>query len=108
VLAHQKAKQLFQLPYISHGPLPYCQCRIVNLHTCRQCLPYLKSCMRGVGWQDSHWAQLFALLGFKPGVLSKETVTLSHFLNKCDAVVANAEAIKSLDATVRPHGSPWH
>jgi dynein heavy chain 2 len=54
-----------------------------------------------MGWQDSHWAQLFSLLGFKPGVLSKETVTLSHFLDKCDAVVANAEAIKSLDATVR-------
>jgi hypothetical protein len=57
--------------------------------------------MRGVGWADSHWAQLFSLLGFKPGVLSKESVTLSHFLDKCDAVVANAEAIRSLDATVR-------
>lgn len=68
---------------------------------CRQCLPYLKSCMRGVGWHDSHWAQLFALLAFKPGVLSKESVTLSHFLDKCGAVVANAEAIRSLDATVR-------
>jgi dynein heavy chain 2 len=56
--------------------------------------------MRGIGWQDSHWAQLFALLGFKSGVLSKESVTLSHFLDKCDTVVANAEAIKSMDATV--------
>jgi dynein heavy chain 2 len=54
-----------------------------------------------MGWQDSHWAQLFSLLGFKPGVLSKETVTLSHFLDKCDAVVLNAEAIRALDATVR-------
>lgn len=56
--------------------------------------------MRGVGWQDSHWAQLFGLLGFKAGLLSKESVTLSHFLDKCEAVVANAEAIKALDATV--------
>jgi dynein heavy chain 2 len=61
--------------------------------------------MRGVGWQESHWAQLFALLGFKAGVLSKETVTLSHFLDKCGAVVANADAIKALDATVGWMGS---
>lgn len=67
----------------------------------RQCLPYLKSCMRGMGWQDSHWAQLFSLLGFKPGMLTKENVTLSHFLDKSGAVVANAEVIKALDATVR-------
>lgn len=56
--------------------------------------------MRGMSWEDAHWAQLFALLGFKPGVVSKETVTLSHFLDKCEGIVVNAEAIKALDAAV--------
>lgn len=81
-------------------PVNACCCYLNAVACCRQCLPFLKSCMRGVGWQDSHWAQLFALLGFKAGVLSKETVTLSHFLDKCDAVMANTDAIKALDATV--------
>lgn len=44
--------------------------------------------------------QLFALLGFKSGSLTKETVTLAHFLDKADLIIANVEKIKALDATV--------
>lgn len=44
--------------------------------------------------------QLFALLGFESGSLSKETVTLSHFLNKADAIISSVEKIKALDAMV--------
>jgi dynein heavy chain 2 len=57
--------------------------------------------MRGVGWEDSHWLQLFSLLGFKAGSLSKESVTLAHFLDKADTIIANVEKIKALDAMVR-------
>ncbi len=57
--------------------------------------------MRGLGWEDGHWAQLFSMLGFRPGMLTKETVTLAHFLDKADAIAANAEAIRALDAAVR-------
>jgi dynein heavy chain 2 len=45
--------------------------------------------------------QLFNLLGLKtngPNAVSKETVTLAHFLDVADAVVKNADSIKSLDA----------
>ncbi|GFR50179.1 hypothetical protein Agub_g12346, partial [Astrephomene gubernaculifera] len=65
------------------------------------CLPHLKSCLRGAGWEDSHWSQLFGMLGIKttgPAAVSKETVTLTHFLEKADLVVKHADAIKALDA----------
>nr|BBC28429.1 cytoplasmic dynein 1b heavy chain [Yamagishiella unicocca] len=65
------------------------------------CLPHLKSCLRGAGWEDSHWNQLFGMLGIKttgPAAVSKESVTLTHFLEKADLVVKHADAIKSLDA----------
>jgi hypothetical protein len=68
-----------------------------------QSLPYLKL-VRGVGWEDSHWAQLFAWLGIKttgPNAVSKDNVTLAHFLDKADAILKNAENIKKLDAQVR-------
>ena len=45
--------------------------------------------------------QLFNLIGLKtngPTAVSKETVTLAHFLDVADAVVKNVDAIKSLDA----------
>nr|ADI46856.1 DHC1bf [Volvox carteri f. nagariensis] len=65
------------------------------------CLPHLKSCLRGAGWEDSHWNQLFGMLGMKttgPAAISKETVTLTHFLEKADLVVKYTDAIKALDA----------
>nr|ADI46936.1 DHC1bm [Volvox carteri f. nagariensis] len=65
------------------------------------CLPHLKSCLRGAGWEDSHWNQLFGMLGIKttgPAAVTKETVTLTHFLEKADLVVKHADAIKALDA----------
>jgi hypothetical protein len=57
--------------------------------------------MRGAGWEDTHWLQLFNLIGLKtsgPNAVSKETVTLAHFLDVADAVAKNVEAIKTLDA----------
>lgn len=45
--------------------------------------------MRGAGWEDTHWGQLFGMLGMKttgPAAVSKETVTLTHFLEKADLV----------------------
>ena len=45
--------------------------------------------------------QLFGLIGLKttgPLAVSKETVTLAHFLDVADALVKNVDAIKSLDA----------
>ncbi|GLI62890.1 cytoplasmic dynein 1b heavy chain [Volvox africanus] len=65
------------------------------------CLPHLKSCLRGAGWEDAHWNQLFGMLGMKttgPAAVSKETVTLTHFLEKADQVVKHSDAIKALDA----------
>lgn len=58
--------------------------------------------MRGINWEDTHWAQLFSLLGFKSGTLTKETVTLAHFLDKADAIIAHMQQIKELDAMVSP------
>jgi hypothetical protein len=68
----------------------------------RRCLPYLKL-LRGAGWEDSHWAQLFSLLGLKAsgaGAVSRETVTLADFLDKAETLAANADKIKALDAQV--------
>ncbi len=55
------------------------------------CLPHLKSSLRGAGWEDSHWGQLFGMIGIKttgPAAVSKENVTLTHFLEKAEAVRA--------------------
>ena len=29
-----------------------------EIDTYQRCLPYLKGCMRGAGWEDSHWLQV--------------------------------------------------
>jgi hypothetical protein len=74
----------------------------------RRCLPYLKTCCRGIGWEDSHWAALFALLGLRvsgPGAVSKESLTLAHLLDRADALVAVAERIRALDAQVGAQGA---
>lgn len=68
---------------------------------CRRCVPYLKSCCRGAGWEDNHWHQLFTMLGLKttgPKAVTKETVTLAHFLDVADMLIKFAEKIKLLDA----------
>lgn len=36
-----------------------------EVDTYRRCLPQLKSCVRGYGWEDSHWAALFGYLGLR-------------------------------------------
>lgn len=67
----------------------------------RRCLPHLKTTMRGAGWEENHWLQMFQLIGLKTTgsmAVSKETVTLAHFLDVADAVVRAADQIKALDA----------
>ena len=52
-------------------------------------------------------AQLFTLIGLKtngPLAVSKETVTLAHFLDVADAIVKNVDAIKTLDAQAQVCG----
>lgn len=69
----------------------------------RRCLPQLRTTVRGVGWEDNHWAELFRLLGLRlsgAGSVSKESVTLAHFLDKADVLLANVEQIRALDAQV--------
>ena len=29
-----------------------------EIDTCQRCLPYLKGCMRGAGWEDLPWLQV--------------------------------------------------
>ncbi|KAG1663699.1 hypothetical protein FOA52_013267 [Chlamydomonas sp. UWO 241] len=72
-----------------------------EIDTYQRCLPHLKTSMRGAGWEDTHWLQLFKMIGLKtdgPTGLTKETVTLAHFLDVADAIVLNLDAIKKLDA----------
>ena len=32
-----------------------------EIDTYQRCPPYLKGCMRGTGWEDSHWLQVRGL-----------------------------------------------
>jgi hypothetical protein len=76
---------------------------LAEIDTYRCCLPYLKTCCRGNGWEDSHWSQLFSLLGLPSTgarALSKESLTLAHFLDRADQLVASADKITALDAQV--------
>lgn len=70
-------------------------------------MPHLKTCLRGIGWEDQHWVQLFSLIGIKPGSLTKEVVTLAHFLDRADAVAAAADRIRELDAQVGAGAREW-
>lgn len=55
-------------------------------------LPLLKFC-RGDIFSQQHWVEMYRLLGL-PSNLPVEQLTLSHFLDVKDAIVANAEAVK--------------
>ena len=66
----------------------------------KRCIPVLKFC-RGEGWELSHWAQLFSLLRFPtkgPEAVSRENLTLQHFLDKADLLVEKSEELKTLHA----------
>jgi hypothetical protein len=56
--------------------------------------------LRGAGWEDTHWGSLFNLLGFRPGSVTKETVTLAQLLDKADTILTVVDKIKALDAQV--------
>ena len=62
----------------------------------KKALPLLKYA-RGDGYQPTHWAQMFALLGLAAGT-KVEDLTLGTFLGKADALVAKADDLKALHA----------
>jgi len=85
----------------SHDPIALLLMNEVDAY--RRCLPHLKTCMRGTGWEDNHWAAVFGLLGLRTmggNAVSKETITLAHILDKADALIANVERIRAVDAQV--------
>ena len=60
--------------------------------------PGLKFC-RGEGWESSHWAQLFSILRFPtkgPEAVTRENLTLQHFLDKADLLIEKADELKTL------------
>jgi dynein heavy chain 2 len=66
----------------------------------KRCIPALKFC-RGEGWESSHWAQLFSMLRFPtkgPEAVSRENLTLQHFLDKADLLIEKTEDLKTLHA----------
>lgn len=68
-----------------------------------RCLPHLKSSLRGAGWEETHWNTLFNMIGIKttgPTAVTKENVTLTHFLEKADQVGGRAwlRAVESAPA----------
>jgi dynein heavy chain 2 len=53
------------------------------------------------GLQSNHWAQLFKLLGMPTkgnNAVTKENLTVDHFLDKADMLVKHGEEIKHLHA----------
>lgn len=76
---------------------------IDELERYRKLLPLLKF-VRGEGWQDSHWAQLFTMLGIPvrgENAVTIENLRLHHFLDKADVMVEKADEIKQLQAQVK-------
>lgn len=66
----------------------------------RKALPMLKF-VRGEGWQDEHWAQLFSMLGLPvrgADAVTVENLKLDHFLTKADKLVERTDDIKQLQA----------
>ena len=64
----------------------------------KRALPGLKFC-RGEGWESSHWAQLFSILRFPtkgPEAVTRENLTLQHFLDKADLLIEKADELKTL------------
>jgi len=69
---------------------PHTPCGLQEIEAYRATLPFLKTTMRGAGWEEGHWLQLFQVLGLKTtgaNAVSRETVTLAHFLDVADSVV---------------------
>ena len=66
----------------------------------RKAIPALKFC-RGEGWESSHWAQLFSLLRFPtkgPEAVTRENLTLQHFLDRADLLIEKMDELKTLHA----------
>ena len=66
----------------------------------KKAMPALKFC-RGEGWESTHWAQLFSLLQFPtkgPEAVSRENLTLQHFLDKADLLIDKMDELKTLHA----------
>mmetsp|Transcript_17017 Transcript_17017/g.54247 ORF Transcript_17017/g.54247 Transcript_17017/m.54247 type:complete len:3325 (+) Transcript_17017:156-10130(+) len=66
----------------------------------RKALPYLKF-VRGDGWQDHHWSQLFGMLNFPTRgaeAKTKDNLKLQDFLNAAEKLTEKAEDVKHLHA----------
>ena len=64
----------------------------------RRILPHLKY-MSGYGWEGVHWSLLFSMLGVPTRgaeAVTLDTLTLRHFFERADRVVAHAEEIREL------------
>jgi dynein heavy chain 2 len=64
----------------------------------KKAMPALKFC-RGEGWESTHWAQLFSLLQFPtkgPEAVTRENLTLQHFLDKADLLIDKMDDLKTL------------
>ena len=66
----------------------------------KKAVPALKFC-RGEGWESTHWAQLFSLLRFPtkgPEAVTRENLTLEHFLDRADLLIEKMDDLKTLHA----------
>ena len=64
----------------------------------KKAMPGLKFC-RGEGWEATHWSQLFSLLQFPtkgPEAVTRENLTLQHFLDKADLLIDKMDDLKTL------------
>lgn len=58
--------------------------------------------LRGTSWETKHWQSMLGLLGL--GRKSKDTVSLGDLLKAADAVSANLDKIRALDAQAQSEG----
>ena len=52
-------------------------------------------CLRGDGFQQDHWRDLFKLAELDPSI-SAESLKLSHFLEKVQVLIDKADELKAL------------
>lgn len=64
-------------------------------------VPHL-NLLRGTNWESKHWQSLLALVGL--GRKSKDTVTLRDIFAATDAICANLDEIRSIDAQAQSEG----
>lgn len=71
------------------------------LDACCRVVPHL-GLLRGTNWETKHWQSLLSLLSLSRK--TKDTLTLSDLLKAADAITANLDKIRSLDAQAQSEG----